>query len=261
MKRAIAILLIGAIAFLGLYAVFMKKLEPSGSDADGAKKFGLIWPIDCVPNDDCAGGIGYPDINNDGYAFNGKRANYKGHEGTDIRISKAQMAAGVDVFAAADGEVLWVFDGHYDRCPDPGNPQCKQPTRNLQPGESQGTTVCTDLGNYCGTGDCCCYWCFAGGNVVVIRHKNTQGVFATRYDHLKKGSILVKSGQKVSQGEKIAEVASAGHSTEPHLHFEVWGRGFYKVADPWDGAGTDIGISLWTEDPPWRTLPRFTSAK
>ena len=62
MMRIIAVLLIGVVAFFGLRAAFMKNPEPSEASG-GVKKFGLIWPIDCVPHDDCAGGIGYPDIN------------------------------------------------------------------------------------------------------------------------------------------------------------------------------------------------------
>ena len=92
----------------------------------------------------------------------------------------------------------------------------------------------------------------AGGNVIVIRHQGVPGVFATRYDHLKKSSVSVKPGDTVKRGQKIAEAASAGNSTGPHLHFEVWGTGFYELADPWAGpCGPNRGPSLWAYDPPW----------
>jgi murein DD-endopeptidase MepM/ murein hydrolase activator NlpD len=212
----------------------------------------LAWPIDCVPGQTCGAAIGYPDIDGDGNAFNCGAAGYTGHQGTDINITWSQMDAGVDVLAAAHGTVLWVFDGKYDRCPNPSEPDCQEPTGDLSPGMSSGVTVCTGLGSYCGTGSCCCYWCFAGGNVVVIEHFGVAGVFATRYDHFKKNSIVVSPGQTVQQGQKIGEAGSAGNSSGPHLHFEVWGGGFYQLADPWAGScGPNTTASLWQHDPPW----------
>lgn len=212
---------------------------------------GLSWPIDCIPNQTCAGNLGYPDIDNDGNAFNCSAPGYQGHEGTDIGVSAAAQDAGTAVWAAADGVVLFAFDGKYDKCPNVNEPDCQNPG-DMQPGEKRGTTVCTPLGPYCGTGSGSCFWCFAGGNVIVIRHNGMPGVFATRYDHLKRNSVLVRPGDSVTRGQKIAEVGSAGNSSGPHLHFEVWGTGFYELAEPWAGScGPNRGPSLWAKDPPW----------
>lgn len=54
------------------------------------------------------------------------------------------------------------------------------------------------------------------GNMIVIKH--TPRVF-TIYAHNKKN--LVKKGQKVKQGQVIGLVGSTGHTTGPHLHFEI----------------------------------------
>lgn len=219
--------------------------------ASGASsEVGLSWPIDCIPNQTCLG-IGYPDTDKDGQAHDCGAPGYPGHEGTDIGISAEAMAAGTAVRAAADGEVLFAFDGKYDQCPSASEPDCQAPS-SYAPDATVGNTVCTSLGPYCGTGSGSCFWCFAGGNVIVIRHLGVPGVFATRYDHLEKNSVRVHPGDQVARGQQIAEVGSAGNSTGPHLHFEVWGTGFYELADPWAGpCGPNHGPSLWAHDPPW----------
>lgn len=223
-------------------------------DGEGACQAGeclgqLLWPIDCVPGETCDAHVGYPDIDKDGQAFDCVSPVHTWRGGTGIGITWAQMDAGMDVRAAAPGRVIWVFDGKYDRCPNPDEPDC-QPRPS--PESPEGYAVCTEPGDYCGQGTCCCYWCFAGGNVVVIRHVDVQGVFATRYDHLKKGSVVVTDGEFVGQGQKIAEVGSAGNSSGPHLYFEVWGTGFYELADPWAGpCGSNLSDPLWALDPPW----------
>lgn len=58
------------------------------------------------------------------------------------------------------------------------------------------------------------------GNMIDIDHGND---LVSRYAHAAKR--LVKPGQVVLRGQKIAEVGSTGRSTGPHLHFEVRHRG------------------------------------
>lgn len=54
------------------------------------------------------------------------------------------------------------------------------------------------------------------GNHVIVDHGNG---FKTVYGHSSK--LLVKAGQIVKKGQKIALVGSTGISTGPHLHFEI----------------------------------------
>lgn len=84
----------------------------------------LAWPIGCIPGETCAG-MGYPDIDGNGQAFNCGQPGYTGHSGTDIGVTWGQMDAGVPVYAAADGVVLWTRNGEYDRCPS-SHPDCQQ---------------------------------------------------------------------------------------------------------------------------------------
>jgi hypothetical protein len=169
---------------------------------------GLSWPIDCIPHETCTG-IGYPDTDEDGDAHDCGDPGYFGHQGTDIGITEEAQAAGTAVRAAADGVVLFAFDGKYDRCPDANEPDCQDPT-DLVPGGTTGNTVCTPLGPYCGMGEGSCFWCFAGGNVIVIRHEGVPGVFATRYDHLKRDSVLVEPGDAVTRWSRDVGLSVRG---------------------------------------------------
>jgi len=60
------------------------------------------------------------------------------------------------------------------------------------------------------------------GNAVLIDHGDG---WLTHYGHL--SVITVVAGQHVAAGQQIGNEGSTGHSTGPHLHFEVH-QGFYQ---------------------------------
>ncbi|GGJ94326.1 peptidoglycan DD-metalloendopeptidase family protein [Pseudomonas matsuisoli] len=57
----------------------------------------------------------------------------------------------------------------------------------------------------------------SGNFVRLIHDDGTMGV----YLHLMRGSVKVREGQYVGQGEQIARSGNTGNSTGPHLHFVV----------------------------------------
>jgi len=68
-------------------------------------------------------------------------------------------------------------------------------------------------------------WMGGYGNLVVIDH---GGGIATAYGH--NTSVVYGSGTAVSQGQVVAYSGSTGHSTGPHVHFEVRVNG--SAVDP-----------------------------
>lgn len=68
----------------------------------------------------------------------------------------------------------------------------------------------------------------SAGNYIMINHGDGLN---TVYMHASKR--VVKVGDTVSQGQKIAEVGSTGYSTGPHLHFGVIVKGNYVNPEPY----------------------------
>lgn len=58
------------------------------------------------------------------------------------------------------------------------------------------------------------------GNFVKVRHNST---YSTQYLHMSK--ILVRQGQRVSQGDVIGRVGSTGLATGPHVCYRFWKNG------------------------------------
>lgn len=61
----------------------------------------------------------------------------------------------------------------------------------------------------------------AAGNIVTLKHENNGVVEYSSYGHLKAGSVRLKLGDKVAQGQVIGEVGDTGDSPAVHLHFQI----------------------------------------
>lgn len=136
---------------------------------------------------------------------------YDGHQGTDIALrSFRQMDSGVRILAAASGRVFGVVDTAFDRN------KVSIPSRGF-------------------------------GNWIGVAH---PGGIYTYYAHIRRGSAMVQVGDSVEAGTPIALVGSAGNSTDPHLHFEVWNDS--AVIDPFAGSCNLVG-TYWIDQPGYDT--------
>ncbi len=79
----------------------------------------------------------------------------------------------------------------------------------------------------------------AYGNMIELDHGNQ---LVTRYAHASR--TLVKQGDLVKRGQKIAEVGNTGRSTGPHLHFEVLVQGVFQDPQKFLSAGTGKADSV-----------------
>ncbi len=78
----------------------------------------------------------------------------------------------------------------------------------------------------------------AYGNMVEIDHGND---LITRYAHASR--VLVKKGDLIKRGQKIAEVGSTGRSTGSHLHFEVLVQGVFQDPQKFLTAGQNLPVT------------------
>jgi len=83
---------------------------------------------------------------------------------------------------------------------------------------------------------------FEAGTVVTAKYLSDTGYFVkinhgngvyTRYMHMKKDSITVKVGQKVSRGQAIGYMGATGNVTGRHLHFDISINGTYVDPKPY----------------------------
>ncbi len=86
------------------------------------------------------------------------------------------------------------------------------------------------------------YGAWAGyGNLVIIEH---PGNYKTYYAHLSAFNPELSVGSEVRRGLEIGYVGSTGHSTGPHLHFEIRKNGVYL-----NPLSSGLELDLWTLRP------------
>jgi murein DD-endopeptidase MepM/ murein hydrolase activator NlpD len=76
------------------------------------------------------------------------------------------------------------------------------------------------------------------GNMVEVDHGNN---LVTRYAHASR--LLVKKGEVVKRGQRVAEVGTTGRSTGPHLHFEVLVQGVPQDPQRFLAAGQNVAAA------------------
>lgn len=104
----------------------------------------------------------------------------------------------------------------------------REPTTATVPKSHTGTDIAANMGTKIKSA--------TEGEVVLVssegdygKHIKVQiGEVSIIYAHC--NDIYVKQGDKITQGQEIAEVGSTGNSTGPHLHFEI--RMSERTVDP-----------------------------
>lgn len=146
---------------------------------------------------------------------------YDGHKGTDFALPTVHdMTIGVRVLAAADGLIAGTRDGMDDVA-------------------KTSDTLASVKGRECGNG-------------VAIDHGDG---WITQYCHMKKGSISVQKGERITAGAVLGQVGLSGKTEFPHLHISVRQDG--NVVDPFAPSGpsvtckTDHPDSLWSDGIPY----------
>lgn len=174
-------------------------------------------PLDCAIGEDCWV-VNHVDVAPSSAAkdFNCGSLTYNDHHGTDFAIKdRLAVETGMNVLAAANGTILRVRDGIDDKI-------INDETRTKMLAENKGC-----------------------GNGVFIDHGDG---WQTIYCHLKKGSIVAKSNQKIKAGQKIGQVGYSGIAEFPHLHFGVFLEG--NTIDPYTGDGDQKGCGV-EQNPLW----------
>jgi len=115
------------------------------------------------------------------------------------------LAYGAPVLAAADGEVVATLGDQLETTADLRRPREDLVAYMDRVRDGQARRLTQGASGVL-------------GNHVVIAHAG--GEYSV-YAHLMPRSVVVKPGDRVRAGQRIARVGMSGNTTEPHLHFHV----------------------------------------
>ncbi|WP_329080724.1 MULTISPECIES: M23 family metallopeptidase [unclassified Streptosporangium] len=116
-----------------------------------------------------------------------------------VRRNRDFPAFGAPLLAVADATVVSAVDHHRDHLSRNSYPALlyflfEGLVREIgSPGTVTGNRIILDLG---------------------------EGTYAM-YAHLRRGSLAVREGERVRQGQPLAQCGNSGNSTEPHVHFQL----------------------------------------
>jgi murein DD-endopeptidase MepM/ murein hydrolase activator NlpD len=81
-----------------------------------------------------------------------------------------------------------------------------------------------------------------GNHVVIDLGHSTYAAVA----HLRRGSVLVRPGERVEAGTQLAECGNSGNTSEPHVHFQLMDRSRFMIAAglPFRFSDTDVESGL-----------------
>jgi len=134
------------------------------------------------------------------------------------KIQAAQGSSGVSVGGASPSGYIWPVSGPVTSTFGPRWGRMHEGIDIAAPSGAPIRSAAAGTVIYAG-------WLGGYGSLVVVDH---GGGVSTAYAHM--SSIASGTGQSVAQGQVIGYVGSTGHSTGPHLHFEVRING--QAVDP-----------------------------
>lgn len=142
---------------------------------------------------------------------------YDRHSGTDLDVAHTGAAAATWVLAPVAGTVLGARDG----VPD---------------GELLAGGPATTADQECGNG----------------ARIDAGGGWTVQLCHLARGTIQVRSGERLTAGARLGRVGLSGETNHPHVHLTV--RRDDRLVDPFDGTYVDDG-SPAAPGPLWAAMP------